>query len=388
LRRKIERYADKRRNGNAKSTRMRSKNSVRSHEYGMKQLREMPDEEFRRMFRVTREGFNELLLKVQPLLERNKQKGINSSGRYIPASIKLAATLRWLAGGSYLDICTIFGLAKKSFYNDNYVLWPTMEAIDATLIMGFSCSEEDLAATAAEFASMSNGVMTGCVSALDGWVVKTRQPTRAEAGQSIMSYRNRKQMWGILVLAGCDARTRFNFFSAKCSGATHDYMAWEVSTLKEMVDESKLPAQYYFIGDEAFVNTNQFLVPWSGRGLGLYRDSFNYHLSRMRQCIERAFGIMTQRWGVFWRPLRVALSRWGLVCTVAAKLHNFCIDHNIPMFVRYAKDVHSDDVWEVIDNVTPAERPRPTGDRRRAITTELEVRGILRPRHAACNSRA
>jgi hypothetical protein len=321
-------------------------------------------------------------------LERNAQKGINSSGRVIPVAIKLAATLRWLAGGSYVDISTIFGLSMSSFFHDKYVLWPTMEALDAVLHLGISLKGENLAQTAKEFAEMSNGTMTGCVSTFDGWVVKTRQPTRAEAGASVMSYRNRKQMWGVLVLAGCDARTRFNYFSARCSGATHDHLAWEMSSFKRMLDEGKLPRQYYVVGDEAFVNCNQFLVPWSGRGLGLYRDSFNYHLSKMKQCIERAFGLMTQRWGVFWRPLRVSLSRWGLVCTVAAKLHNFCVDRSIPMFVRYGADVHEGDVWEVIDNVAPDELARPTGDRRRVITAELEARGIVRPRHAQCNSRA
>jgi hypothetical protein len=87
-----------------------------------------------------------------------------------------------------------------------------------------------------------------------------------------------------------------------------------------------LPAPYYFIGDEAFVCTTQFLVPWSGHGLDVWSDSFNYHLSSMRQCIERAFGVLTQRWGVFWRELKCSFDKWTLVVTVAAKLHNYCID--------------------------------------------------------------
>jgi hypothetical protein len=234
--------------------------------------------------------------------------------------------------------------------------------------------------------------MPGCVSALDGWVVKTRQPTKAEAGPSIMSYRNRKQIWGMLVLGGCDARCKFNFFSTRCSGATHDHMAWSMSSLKRIFDEGRLPKKYYVIGDEAFVNTEQFLVPWSGRGLGLYKDSFNYHLSKMRQCIERAFEMMTQRWGNFWRPLRVDLSRWGLVCTVAAKLYNFCIDRNIDVFQRYERDVADGDTWEVLHNNensnTSNTSLRPAGDRRRVFTSALESAGILRPRHAQCNSRA
>lgn len=48
----------------------------------------------------------------------------------------------------------------------------------------------------------------------------------------------------------------------------------------------------------------------------------------MRQCIERAFPLLTQRWDIFWRPLRSSYDKWTLVCSVAAKLQNFCIHEN------------------------------------------------------------
>ena len=110
--------------------------------------------------------------------------------------------------------------------------------------------------------------MDKCVMAIDGWVCKTRQPTLKEVGNTIGSYRNRKQCWAILVLAGCDSKCRFNMFSAKWSGSTHDHSAWETSAMKGILDSGRLPEEYHIIGDEAFVNTNQLLIPWSGTGLG------------------------------------------------------------------------------------------------------------------------
>ena len=50
---------------------------------------------------------------------------------------------------------------------------------------------------------------------------------------------------------------------------------------------SLLPEKYFFIGDEAFVCEKQLLVPFSGRGIGTMKDSFNFHLSARRQVIER-----------------------------------------------------------------------------------------------------
>ena len=107
-------------------------------------------------------------------------------------------------------------------------------------------------------------------------------------------YRNRKGLWGITVLAGCDARGKFMMFSCNGSGSANDVLAWRWSAMKNDVvspddgkSKSLLPENYFFIGDEAFVCEKQFLVPFSGRGIGSIKDSFNFHLSVRRQVIER-----------------------------------------------------------------------------------------------------
>ena len=82
----------------------------------------------------------------------------------------------------------------------------------------------------------------------------------------------------------------------------------------------------HIVLDEAYPNTRQELSPYRGRNLDIWNDSFNYHLSLHRQCVERAFGILAERWGVFWRPLRVAYRRIPLLIRVDCKLHNYCID--------------------------------------------------------------
>ena len=277
----------------------------------------------------------------------------------------------------------------------DYVIWRTVDALNERLPLGFSLDEEYLQQTAQEFTTYTRGRMKGCVMAIDGLVCKTRQPSKREVGISISTFRNRKHCWGILCLAGCDARCRFNMFAAKWSGSTHDYLAWETCAFKDILNQ--LPEDYYVIGDEAFVNTNKFLVPWSGRGIGLWKDTFNYHLSSMRQCIERAFGLLTQRWGIFWRPLTCQYKRWSQVCMVAAKLHNWCIDENIKVPLgKYREDWLEGDVHEVVmntdnrDGLSAEERAamRPSGDRRRVLTEMFEREGWQRPVHARVNSRA
>jgi hypothetical protein len=73
------------------------------------------------------------------------------------------------------------------------------------------------------------------------------------------------------------------------------------------------------------------------------------------------------------------------------KLHNFCLDRSdrVPLRRFYA-DIREGDQWAVYDNARDDDaflRGRATGDRRREITQHVENSGIVRPRHAASNSR-
>lgn len=351
--------------------------------YGLRKLAEMTDFEFTRYFRMNRQTFGKLVDLVRPHLSANELQARRSSGSPISVTTKVACALRWLAGGSYLDISNLFGVSSGNFFSSRGVLWQTLDAFDKCLTIAFNVNPQSLHDTAEGFARYSHGRMNHCVMAIDGWVCKTREPSDKEVGNA-KHYRNRKNCWAIVVLAGCDSKCRFTFFNANNSGSTNDIVAWNNSRLKAALDENALPTPYYFIGDEAFTNTSQFLVPWSGSNLGMYKDSFNYHLSRMRQCIERAFGQLTGRWGIFWRPLDCQFDKWAHMCTVCAKLHNFCIDnkdeeHSAP---RAAEDHQQGDAWVVLENNDPETdselRGRPSGDTRRDITNYLENNGWLR----------
>ena len=163
--------------------------------------------------------------------------------------------------------------------------------------------------------------------------------------------------------------------------------------MKHLIEvvEGRLPAVFFVIGDEAFNCTEKFLVPYSGRGLEVWKDSFNFHLSVMRQCIERAFAILTQRWGVLWREIKCSYYKWPLLLTVLAKLHNYCVDKSIPLNVaRLYEDEERDDEPDVILNSQDPEEPVTAGysTTRANFTRDLEDKGKRRPNYAAMNSRA
>ncbi len=106
--------------------------------------------------------------------------------------------------------------------------------------------------------------------------------------------------------------------------------------------------------------------------------------------------MLTKRWGIFWRPLHCSFHRWSTVITVAAKLHNFCINENVPIPLGHLRDrLSSRSLWYVMDNhPLPGEDDdgrnllRPTGAKRGDITRDLEIIGAIRPPHAKHNSKA
>ena len=90
---------------------------------------------------MSRISFTELLGKMQHLLLRNEARAKASSRSVITPVTRLAVTLRFLAGGSYQDICFAWGVSKTAFYDN--VVWPTLTALDSVLLLGFPHNDPD-----------------------------------------------------------------------------------------------------------------------------------------------------------------------------------------------------------------------------------------------------
>ena len=64
-------------------------------------------------------------------------------------------------------------------------------------------------------------------------------------------------------------------------------------------------------------------------------DDYDYFQSSNRMPIECAFGIIYQRWGVLWRPLRYRFDRRAPLVGACIRLHNFCIDQHYVAFCSH-----------------------------------------------------
>lgn len=377
----------------------KARNMHRSRGFALTMLKngEITGSNFRRMFRMDRDSFFELVEKLDGIIKIDTQMAINSSGSPISNVCRLAATLRWLAGASYLDLCWAWGIAHGTFYSvDRGVLWPTIDALDSMFELGLDVDNEfSLESLSEGFDRHSGGLMKGCVMAIDGLLVRTRAPTVNEV-HNRKDWLCRKGGFAMLCMAGADINGKIVMATADYCGTTHDSTAWERCALHRAIEEGKLPEKYFIIGDEAFACREQVLCPYSGRGLGQSKDAFNFYLSHSRQCVERAFGMVIQRWGIFWKKFRFAFERWSQVIVLCMKLHNFCYDRGDrkPPQQRYYEDsCLGDDIFVAgNDNYLPAdlraERNRSPCVRRFNITQHISNCGMRRPLHAACNSRA
>lgn len=96
-------------------------------------------------------------------------------------------------------------IAPGSFYVDHGVLWGTLEMLDGLLDLYFPFEDSSQLRRMSEgFSKFSHGRLKHCVLAVDGWVCHTRKPYASEVDFPL-AYRNRKNCYGLVVLAGCDA---------------------------------------------------------------------------------------------------------------------------------------------------------------------------------------
>jgi hypothetical protein len=118
----------------------------------------------------------------------------------------------------------------------------------------------------------------------------------------------------------------------------------------------------------------------------------------MRQCIERAFGLLTRRFGIFWRPLNCDYARWHVIIRVCAKLHNLCVDFNVGgstnNVTTCCEDYAQGDNFAAYENLFNPENEGEfpsnsdqTSQKRMLLTLRLKEQGYTRPLHAASNSK-
>ena len=146
---------------------------------------------FKKRYRLSKAAFAALVVKISPLLERQWKFTSNP----VSVELRLSMTLRWLAGGHYIDIIDMHGVHESTFYN---CLWSTCEAICAVERLEFPDDTAVRKELNKGFLKRSQGTFHNCIGALDGIAIAIRKPNVWE-DLCPMSYFNRKKFFALNV---------------------------------------------------------------------------------------------------------------------------------------------------------------------------------------------
>jgi hypothetical protein len=266
-----------------------------------------------------------------------------TSGGFICGEVRVAITLRLLAGASYLDVAYIFGVHYNHVYAIfHHVLkyWICKDFVHRYELQDILQSEEKMYHVSKQFAKgRSSGILSGVIGALDGWLVKIQRPSLTRDGVvNSGGYFSRKGFFALNVMAIVDKKKRVLWRYIGARGSEHDSSMFKSSKLYSQLVNIALDPNgllhnnwyeipFYLIGDSAFGNRTFLQAPFDNAKPKTPQDVFNYIHSSCRIYVECAFGEIDSRWGIFWRPLRFKICDHKFIIDGAMRLHNFIIDH-------------------------------------------------------------
>ncbi|ETP06338.1 hypothetical protein F441_17252, partial [Phytophthora nicotianae CJ01A1] len=279
--------------------------------------------QFKRCYRMEASSFELLLSLIRPTLARDEIKSTNRTGTdQLQPENMLQMTLSWLAGGNYMTIRGLAGMSPSGIYGCMHAVMNAMCHCPELRIHSPTESQERIHDLAESFTNISkDGVLTGCVGCIDGWLCHIRAPSPYEVPDEAAFFSGHYQKFGVNVQAICDAFSRFTGYCMNSPGKKK----WSLS--KEII---QLPVGFYLVGDNAYPLSDSLLVPFNKLELKSRKHSdFNFYLNQLRIRIEMAFGLLVNKWGIFKRSLVVDFVNVKKVIKTCMKLHNICIDERI-----------------------------------------------------------
>jgi DDE superfamily endonuclease len=294
---------------------------------------------FHRMFRCHKVSFYRLVDKIKSRIDASVFKSeewlIIHNKKYssaISGEVKIACTIRMLAGASYLDLLLSYGISSYMLYD---IFHQTIQWINNTFVFPLPRylieeNTEKLQEISELFSNRSNGIINGCIGAIDGIAIRIRSPNiiRDDVPDP-GNYYCRKGFFALNAQAICDSKKRIIWLSSGHKGSTHDSLAFSETKLIDLLEKKKeylYKHRLFLIGDSAYAMQSYMIVPFPNADANTMQDDFNYYHSKTRIHIECAFGEIIMRWGIFWRKLSFNLQSVGPIINACCYLHNFLVD--------------------------------------------------------------
>ena len=292
------------------------------------------DHRFFKHLRMSRDAFEDLLVKVDAKLEDRS----DGKGGKEPLGIKktLYIGLWYLANTSpYRDIAEKFGVTESTAHHATNEIIVALNDMKNDVI----CWPTEQEMIVVEQSFRDNNRIPGIIGCIDGSHIKIRAPRK----QIQNDYVNRHQQHSFNLTAVCDHRMKFTFISAASPGGYHDQRALRQSELWGYIMDNSdtnhiFPTGYYHIlGDSAYKLMERLIVPYKDNGrLKIEQKRFNRELSNARVIIENAFGWLKGRFRRL-KYVDAEVSKIPYIITACCVLHNHSLE-----FTEY------EEFWELV----------------------------------------
>ncbi len=174
----------------------------------------------------------------------------------------------------------------------------------------------------------------GCLGALDGTHIPMVVPSSREDCET---WRNRKGFFSTNVLAVCSFDLRFMYVLPGWAGSAHDA---RVLAFAEEFGGFSFPPGHYYLADSGYACRPGYVTPYKQvkyhlrewqRGTSAPRDGhqlFNLTHARLRNCVERIFGVLKKRFRVLQIGVELPMAHAIDLIYGLCGLHNFIMDHS------------------------------------------------------------
>lgn len=150
-------------------------------------------------------------------------------------------------------------------------------------------------------------------------------------------YYNYKGSFSIVLLALVDHDYCFLYADIGAKGRISDGGVFNNSILWEkicansinlpqpsLLPNSNVSVPYVFLGDGAFALSSHIMKPFPGHhAVGTPQRLFNQQLSRTRVIVENAFGILSNKFRIFKKPMQLNEVKASVITKTCVLLHNF-----------------------------------------------------------------
>lgn len=211
------------------------------------------------------------------------------------------------------------------------VIW---KSLNKEVFISLDCNQNVWREIADGFMTRSN--FPHCVGALDGKHVRVIKPAH-----SASMFYNYKTFFSILLFAVCDSNYKFLYIDVGSYGREADPTVFNCSTFgrkmqegslnlppPEIVSNDLMALPYVFLGDDAFGISSNLMKPYGGNNLTLTQRIYNYRVCRARRYIECSFGILSNKWRVFHRPMNTDIDTAISIVKTCCALHNYVRDRD------------------------------------------------------------